>query len=168
MVAVRNPVGSWAAPVTLGAADMADRHPDIAFGKSGDLVVAWESKGLQSSGMNLSVRAAVSTDGTTFSLPVILGADSQTMSQHVRLGADPDGAVRAVWFDSRSADWRWRVMTAVYQKDIGWSAGALLNGRGNNTWPSTSGGVIVFASTRNAARMQRDPTQQVFVLPAPQ
>ena len=43
--------------------------------------------------------------------------------------------------------------------------GKLLDGPGINTWPATAGGVIVFASTRNAQRLQRDPTQQVFVLP---
>jgi hypothetical protein len=88
------------------------------------------------------------------------------MSQRPRLGVDGNGAVRAVWYDSRSADWRWRVMTAVYESRQGWDAGTLLNGPGINTWPATAGGVIAFASTRNAARLQRDPTQQIFVLPA--
>jgi hypothetical protein len=53
----------------------------------------------------------------------------------------------------------------VYRAGPGWDEGRLVNGRGNNTWPVTSGGAIVFASTRNAARLQRDATQQVFVLP---
>ena len=79
---------------------------------------------------------------------------------------DADGSVRVVWFDSRSADWRWRVMTAVYKKPAGWDAGTLLKGSGINTWPVTSGGVIAFASTRNATRLQRDQTQQVFLLSA--
>ncbi len=116
--------------------------------------------------MNLSVRAAVSTDGgATFAAPVVLAPDDDAMCQRPRLGLDADGSVRAVWYDSRSADWRWRVMTAVYQKDGGWNAGTLLNSRGINTWPATSGGAIVFASTRNATRLQRDSTQQVFLLP---
>jgi hypothetical protein len=165
MVAVRDRTGTWAAPVTLGAADMADRHPDITFNGQGDLIVAWESKGLQASGKNLSVHAAVSSNGgATFSPSTVLAQDAQTMSQHVRLGIDSDGAARAVWFDSRSADWRWRVMTATYGSDTGWSAGDLLDGRGNNIWPVTSGDAILFASTRNATRLQRDPTQQIFML----
>ena len=82
-----------------------------------------------------------------------------------RLGVDADGAVRAVWHDSRSADWRWRVMTSVWRDASGWDAGQMINGRGINTWPVTANGAIVFASTRNATRLQRDPTQQVFLLP---
>jgi hypothetical protein len=151
--------------MSLGAADMADRHPDVGFGAKGELVVAWESKTLAPAGRNLSVLAAVSSDGgATFSAPATLAPDPLTMSERPRLGMDKDGAVRAVWYDSRSADWRWRVMTAVYRKDAGWDPGTLINGRGVNTWPATSGGAITFASTRNAARLQRDPTQQVFLL----
>nr|WP_263358149.1 CehA/McbA family metallohydrolase [Acidicapsa ligni] len=165
MVAVRNPSNTWAAPVSLGAEDMADRHPDVAFSGAGDLIVTWESKALEPSGKNLSVRAAVSTDdGLTFAPPTVLAEDAQTMSQHARLGLNLDGSVRAVWFDSRSVDWRWRVMTAVYHKDTGWSTGSLLNGGGNNTWPATAGGAIVFGSTRNAVRLQRDITQQIYLI----
>jgi hypothetical protein len=104
--------------------------------------------------------------GATFSAPAVLAAEPTTMSQRPRLGVDADGSVRVVWFDSRSADWRWRVMTAVYKKSGGWDAGTLLKGSGINTWPVTSGGVIAFASTRNATRLQRDQTQQVFLLSA--
>jgi hypothetical protein len=177
---MRNARDDWAAPLTLGATDLADRHPDVTFGGASGatgttapnalanvLIVAWESKALRASGADLSVRAAVSTDGgATFAAPVVLAADAQTMSERPRLGIDKDGAVRAVWYDSRSTDWRWRVMTAVYRKDEGRDAGTLLNGRGTNTWPATAGGVIAFASTRNATRLQRDPTQQVFLLTA--
>ena len=165
-VAVRDAGGTWATPVGLGAADMADRHPDVAFGAEGELVVVWESKALAPAGRNLSVLAATSTDsGTTFTSPAALAPDALTMSERPRLGVDRDGAVRAVWYDSRSADWRWRVMTALHRAGAGWDEGRLINGRGVNTWPATSGGAIVFASTRNAARLQRDATQQVFVLP---
>ena len=59
----------------------------------------------------------------------------------------------------------WRVMTARLG-DAGWSAGDLLTGKGNNTWPATAGDSIVFASTRNAKRLQRDRTQDIFVLRA--
>jgi hypothetical protein len=166
-VAVRGTTGAWATPVNLGATDRADRHPDAVFGGNGDLVVAWESKELAPAGKNIAVLAAVSGDsGATFSAPAVLAAEPTTMSQRPRLGVDKDGTVRVVWYDSRSADWRWRVMTAVYKKNAGWDAGTLLKGPGINTWPVTSGGVIAFASTRNATRLQRDQTQQVFVLPA--
>jgi hypothetical protein len=165
-VAVRGATGTWGAPVSLGAADMADRHPDVAFGGNGGLVVVWESKTLEAAGANLSVQSAVSTDGgASFSAPVVVGPEPKTMSERPRLGVDKDGSVRAVWYDSRSADWRWRVMTAVYGQN-GWDAGTLLNGHGINTWPVTSGGVIAFASTRNSAHLQRDPTQQVYLLTA--
>jgi hypothetical protein len=87
------------------------------------------------------------------------------MSQRPRLGVGGDGAMRAVWYDARSADRRWRVMTAVYRKTKGWDTGTLLNGRGINMWPATAGGFVAFASTRNATRLQRDGTQQIFLLP---
>jgi hypothetical protein len=70
MIVARNATGAWLAPAKLGAADLANRYPDAQFSSTGDLVVAWESKGLRSSGAKLSVRAAVSADGgATFSLP---------------------------------------------------------------------------------------------------
>jgi hypothetical protein len=165
MAAVRAIDGAWRAVDSMGAADAADRHPDAAFGRRGELVVAWESKGLAPAGRNLAVMAAVAREGAAFGAPVALGLDAKAMSQRARLGVDADGAVRAVWYDSRSTDWRWRVMTARLG-DTGWSAGALSPGKGNNTWPATSGGSIVFASTRNAKRMQRDRTQDIFVLRA--
>jgi hypothetical protein len=86
------------------------------------------------------------------------------MSQYPRLGVDADGRVRAVWYDSRAADWRWRVMTARLEAD-GWDAGTLLVSPGINTWPATSGGVLVFSSTRRATRLQRDRTQQIYAVP---
>jgi hypothetical protein len=163
-VAVRAGRG-WGAPVSFGADDMADRHVDIAYGGDGRLVAVWESKTLAPAGRNLAILAAVLNDGgTQFSAPAILGPDPQAMGEQPRLGLDPDGHVRAVWYDSRSADWRWRVMTSVF-RGSGWDAGMLLDGPGINTWPATAGGAIVFASTRNAKRLQRDPTQQVFLIP---
>jgi hypothetical protein len=87
------------------------------------------------------------------------------MAERVRLGVDPDGGVRAVWHHTGSADWRWRVGTAGLEAD-GWGHVELLRGRGNNTWPATDGGAIAFASTRNATRLQRDRTQEIFLLPS--
>jgi len=68
------------------------------------------------------------------------------------------------WADSRSADWRWRIGTARQSVDAGWSGAELLLSKGNNGWPALDGGVLVFASTRNAMRLQRDPTQQIMAL----
>ena len=154
-------------PIGLGATDMADRHPDVEFGKGGELVIVWESKLLTPAGRNISVLAAVSADGgATFAAPVTLGPGPNAMSERPRLGLDADGSVRAVWYDSRSADWRWRVMTSVFHNSV-WDAGRLINAPGINTWPATSGGAISFASMRNAKRLQRDLTQQIFLLARP-
>ena len=67
---------------------------------------------------------------------------------------------------SFSPDWRWRVMTAVLGGDA-WSAGTLLTGRGNNTWPALHAGQLAFASTRRAQRLQRDPSQDIYLRPLP-
>ncbi len=84
------------------------------------------------------------------------------MSQRARLSLDPDGAVRAVWYDTRSSDWRWKVFTARY--DAGWTPPRQLTTLGNGTFPSLGGGFVVFTSDRAATRTQRDPTQQVYLL----
>lgn len=156
---------AWTAPVSIGADDMADRHPSIAWAGN-TLVAAWDSKELRSSGANLAVLAASSTDGgQTWSTPAAIAPVEQGQSQYPRLGRD--GAdVRAVWYDSRAADWRWRVMTAKFSGG-GWSGQKMIMSRGVNTWPATDAGVIVFSSTRNAKRLQRDRTQQIFTVAAP-
>jgi hypothetical protein len=155
----------WSPIRTLGDPAMTDRHPALAFAADGTLVAAWDRKELKASGANLSVQAARSADGgANFDAPQTLAPDAQAMSQYPRLGVDADGRVRAVWYDSRAADWRWRVMTARLEAG-GWDAGTLLVSPGINTWPATGGGVLVFSSTRRAARLQRDRTQQIFVVP---
>ena len=58
-------------------------------------------------------------------------------------------------------------MTSALGADQQWGPATMLMAKGLNGWPATSGGAIVMASTRNALRLQRDLTQQVFVLPAP-
>jgi hypothetical protein len=164
-VAVRDPSEGWREPAKLGDPVAANRHPDLAFDSDGDLVVAWETKGLSPAGKNLSIVTTTSTDGGKnfwdYDTP---SPDLLTMSERPRLGRDAQGAVRIVWYDSRSADWRWRVMTSLWDPTRGWLATKTLDGRGNNTWPATSGGAIVFASTRAATRLQRDPTQGVYWL----
>ena len=162
------PAGSsaWSAPVSIGSDELADRHPAIAYDASNRLVAAWDSKELRSSGANLAVLSSVSTDsGVTWTEPTAIAAVEHGMSQYPKLGRDGDG-VRAVWYDSRALDWRWRVMTAKFTGSV-WTDARLIMSLGINTWPATDGGAIAFASTRNALRMQRDRTQQVFVLAAP-
>lgn len=157
--------GAWSGPVSLGADDRADRHPTLSFTRSGRLVAAWDSKALQSSGANLEVLSAWSADGGLhWTAPLALAADAAAMSQWPRLGRGSDGEAQLVWYDSRSADWRWRVMTATLGANGAWSAGHMLPGKGNNTWPALDAGVLVFAGTRNAQRLQRDHTQQIFYL----
>jgi hypothetical protein len=163
LVATRGAAG-WSAPVALGAVERADRHPSVAFSARGTLIAAWDSKELRASGANLAVLWAHSTDGgATWSAPAAIADAPAAMSQFPRLGNGPNGNVRAVWYDSRSADWRWRVMTALFARDRFGDARLILS-RGNNSWPATSGGAIAFASTRNARRVQRDRTQQIYVL----
>lgn len=154
----------WSAPVSLGADDKADRHPGLVFTSAGRLVAAWDSKSLQSSGANLAVLSAWSDDGgASWTAPAAVAADSAAMSQWPRLGRGAGGAAQLAWYDSRSADWRWRIMTATLGEG-GWSPGTVLPSPGNNTWPALDGGALVFASTRNAQRLQRDRTQQIFYL----
>lgn len=158
--------GDWSAPASLGADDLSDRHPGLAYAADGTLVAAWDSRELRAAGANLAVLAAVSHDsGASWSAAEPIAAEPNAMSQYVRLGRDGD-AVRAVWYDSRSADWRWRVMTATFAGDA-WKDAKLIPSPGVNTWPATDGGQIIFASTRKAARQQRDRTQQIFLLKAP-
>ena len=164
----RAATGAWSEAVALGADDHADRHPALAFAGDGRLVCAWDQKTLAASGANLAIRAAVSTDGgASFTrFEAALGGDAGAFGQYPRLATDPDGRVRVAWYDNRSPDWRWRVMTAVLGGDA-WSAGTLLTGRGNNTWPALHAGQLAFASTRRAQRLQRDPSQDIYLRPLP-
>lgn len=157
--------GDWSEAASLGADDRADRHAALAYASDGSLICVWDSKTLDAAGANLSIRHARSTDdGASFlTAETLLGGAEQAFSQYPRLGIDADGRVRAVWTDNRSADWRWKTMTAVFDPAQGWSAGTLLTGPGNNTWAATAGGELLFASSRHAQRLQRDPTQQVFL-----
>lgn len=153
----------WSAPQMIGAADAADRHAAVAYDRDGALALAWDSKPLRSSGANLTVLSSRTLDGTTFSAPAAIAAAELGHAQYPQFGTDRDGRLRAVWYDSRSEDWRWRIMTAVLD-GAAWTDAKLIHSRGNNSWPSTAGGAIAFASTRNAARLQRDRSQDVVVL----
>ena len=148
----------------LGAADAADRHPDVIVDGTGAAHVVWDSKAQRSSGANLHLRAATrSPTAPTFGAVLPVAEQPASSSRQPRLGLDGDGRAQLSWFDSRSADWRWRVMHAAFDGSS-WTAPRLINGRGINTWPVPAGPYLVFASTRHARRMQRDRTQQVFVV----
>ncbi|MDD3763935.1 MAG: CehA/McbA family metallohydrolase [Nevskiales bacterium] len=163
---VRASGGEWSAATILGANDAADRHPHAAFDAAGNLVVAWDSKALRSSGADLAALASHADAALTrFSAPAPIDLGSAGQGQYPQLAADPDGRVRAVWYDSRAADWRWRVMTAVFDGER-WSDAQLIPGPGNNTWPALARGQVLFASTRDAVRPQRDPTQRIYWIDA--
>jgi hypothetical protein len=167
LAAVRTSSGrSWGAPVQVSAVtDRADRHPGLAVAADGTFVAIWESGALQSSGANLELRSSRSTDGgTTWTAFEQVARAPQAMSQRAVLSRDPGGAVRAVWYDSRAADWRWKVLTATFAAGTGWSAPQQVTRPGNSTWPAMDRGVVVFTSDRAAVRRQRDRTQQVYAI----
>ncbi|GHH76930.1 hypothetical protein GCM10018793_23960 [Streptomyces sulfonofaciens] len=167
LAAVRTaPDRDWSAPVQVSAVtDRADRHPDVAVDETGAFVAIWESGALQSSGANLQLRASRSTDGGAAWAPFEQVAPAPAaMSQRAVLSRDPHGPLRAVWYDSRSADWRWKVYTATRDTASGWSQAKQVTTRGNCTWPALDQGTAVFTSDRAARRAQRDRTHQVYVL----
>jgi hypothetical protein len=142
----------------------ADEHPSVTADSSGALHVAWDARPLKSSGVDPVVRAARSDDaGGTWSASVPVGEVAGAMSHRPDLALDPDGTVRAVWYDTRSADWRWQVATATLGAG-GWSPARLVTSAGNSTWPALADGVVVFTSDRSARRVQRDLTQEVHAL----
>lgn len=155
--------GTWGPAVRVSVSTTSsDRHPSVTTDSAGGLVVAWDSGALQSSGANLAVRASRSADGgLTWTPSAQVAFDPDAMSQRPRLSRDPDGTVRAVWFDSRSADWRWKLLTATFDPRAGWSDGSALTVAGNATYPAAAAGFVVFTGDRNALS-QRDGTQQVF------
>jgi predicted metal-dependent phosphoesterase TrpH len=153
-----------AAPEFLGAGDAADRHPDVLVDADARAHVVWTSKPLSSSGVNLRLlaasRDAAASAFTTAQAVAELAASS---ARAPRLGRDERGAARLAWFDSRSADWRWRVMSAGFD-DGAWRDLRLHASRGINTWPVPAGPFLLFSTTRHAQRLQRDRTQQLYLL----
>ncbi|AWS43538.1 hypothetical protein DKM19_21305 [Streptosporangium sp. 'caverna'] len=160
---------NWTEPVQVSAAtDAADRHPSVTTDHDGTFVVMWETKALKSSGANLSLRASRSADGgRTWSPSEPVGLNPDAMSQRPRLSQDPDNSVRAVWYDTRSADWRWKVFTSRLDRRSGWTPPVQLTTLGNGTFPSIGHGFVVFTSDRAATRTQRDGTQQIYLIPTP-
>src|SRR5262249_11341963 len=104
----------WQAPGRVSANDHAsDRHPSVGADAEGHLTVAWDTRELRSSGVNLSLRASTSVDGAVWAAPVSVGLEAAAMSQRPQLDIDRRGTLRAVWYDSRSTDWRWQVFSAT-------------------------------------------------------
>ncbi len=160
-IAVRSP---GQAIEFLGAADAADRHVDVLVDNDGRTHLVWTAKPLQAAGANLSLQAAVRASGAeAFAPPQPVGAYAASSARSPRLGLDADGHAQLAWFDSRSADWRWRVMTAAFDNGA-WDAPRLHAGRGVSSWPVPAGPFGAFATTRHAQRLQRDRTQQVYVI----
>ncbi|MFD0736429.1 CehA/McbA family metallohydrolase [Planotetraspora mira] len=167
VASVRDAKGrDWTTPVQVSAAtDTADRHPAIARDRDGAFVIMWETKKLQSSGANLSLRACRSADGgRTWSASEPVGLNPDAISQRPSLSQGSDGSVHAVWYDTRSADWRWKLFTSRLDRTRGWTAPVQLSTLGNGTFPSAGDGFVVFTSDRRATRTQRDGTQQIFLL----
>ncbi|MES0872646.1 CehA/McbA family metallohydrolase [Sinimarinibacterium thermocellulolyticum] len=148
----------------LGAADAADRHVDVIVDGLGRAHAVWTSKPLAAAGANLRVLAAVRAAGAaSFAAPQAVDEFAASSARAPRLGLAADGAARLAWFDSRSSDWRWRVMSARFEQGA-WRDVRLYGGRGVNTWPVPAGAFLAFATTRHAERVQRDRTQQIYVL----
>jgi hypothetical protein len=161
-VARRGSDSTWSQPVDASTSPaLADRHPALAFAGDGSLVAAWDAKPLQSSGANPALRWARSRDGgATFGPAASFAQDPDAMSEQPSLATGADGVVRAVWYDSRSADWRWSVWSSSLTPD-GWSAPMRITGPGNATYPAVAGDTVVFTTDRNA-RPQRDATEDVY------
>lgn len=165
LAAVRTSSGAWSAPVPVSRSPTtADEHPDVAVDRDGVLHAVWDSRVLKSSGVDPAVRASRSSDGgRSWSVSVPVGFAAQAFSHRPRVGVDPDGAVRALWYDNRAHDWRWRLATATLGR-TGWSNARLLTSNGSSTWPALSAGMAVFTSDRGARRVQRDITSEVYAL----
>jgi hypothetical protein len=163
MVATRRTT-SWTAPVRVAPrADRAGCHPSVAAGEDGVVVCAWDSRPLSSSSVNARILTATSQDGgASWAAPAEVDAAPDFYAQRPRLAADRDGATRVVWYDSRSADWRWQVRTARLVNGS-WSPGGPVLAAGNNTWPAVDRGTVV-ATTDRGARIQRDRTQRIALV----
>lgn len=162
--------GLWDAGVTLGGTDRESRHPAVTF-QQGKPVVAWVSRGIgQSGSVNQTVLAADrncsdATGKTVWCAPVVLGNTGPDggSGYFVRMGRNAGGQAVAVWYDSRSADWRFKLGQTTLDAQRKWGEFRLLAAPGNNTWPAVSDGFMAFVSSRNAQRLQRDKTHEVFV-----
>ncbi|WP_029921172.1 InlB B-repeat-containing protein [Nevskia soli] len=158
----------WTTPAYLGAHDHADRHPTLAYAGDGSLVAAWDTKILQPAGVFTSIlSASQATAGASWSAPQAVALDANSGAEFPRLGLDGAGNVVLVRQDTRSADWRWRLVATHRLADGSWAAPTVIPGKGNNLWPVLSGGTLVFVSSRDAQRLQRDRTQEIYSMTVP-
>ncbi len=161
-VASRLPTSRWTPPKNVSRDRFrADRHPSIAYGGASDLFAAWDSKELRESGVNAALRVAHTVAGAWVP-PTALAFDAAAMSTRPQLTRVGD-AVRAVWQDTRSADWRWSVWTSLLSP-AGATEARRVTGPGNSLMPAIDGVAVSFTSDRHAARTQRDQTQGAFVV----
>ncbi len=163
----------WGSGKTLGATTQESRHPSIGFSKQG-AVVTWVGRSIDSpAGVNLAVFSSLRQCKNGASVidwctPTVLGNTGQSASgQYPRVGTNSRGQAVASWYDSRSADWRFKVAYAVLGDDNSWSSANLILAQGNNTWPALSKGWVSFTSSRNARRLQRDKTHEIFLIKLP-
>ncbi|MEY1661615.1 CehA/McbA family metallohydrolase [Isoalcanivorax beigongshangi] len=158
----RTTEGDWQPILSVGADDAADQHPSLAYSGAGDLLLAWNHKPLKSSGASFRVATARIQGDAIQLLPPL--DDHPAPQQRPRLGAAEDGSPQLVWYHGGADDWRWKLASSRWQ-DGEWSAARWHDGPGNNSWPVVAGNDTVFVSSRDARRLQRDPTHQIMVMP---
>lgn len=154
--------GAWQLLPPVGDALQADRFPDIAWDATGALHALWEGQNLSQSGTTSRIEGS-RWNGDGWAQVAVLAAGDDFSAQRPRLARAEDGGLRAAWFDGRAEDWRWGVATARFT-GAGWQEDGLIPAPGINTWPALAETALVFAATRNVRRMQRDMTQQIFVI----
>lgn len=157
------PQAAWEALPGTGVSVQADRFPDLAWDALGRLHLVWEAQDLSPAGTASRVLAAHSVDaGMQWSAAQQIGGSEGFSAQRPRLGVRDDGIVAATWMDASADDWRWRIAQTTF---IGpqWRDAEVSSAPGNSSWPVPAANQLVFASTRNARRLQRDSTQQILL-----
>ena len=154
---------TWSNPIRVIAGnDQAACHPAIGAAADGTLVCAWDSRRCESSGVNARIRAAISHDsGKTWSAPVDIDPSPDYYAQRPRVAASTRGAHQIVWYDSRSADWRWQIRSATLRSGD-WRPDGSVLAAGACTWPAVDSGIVVATSDRGA-RPQRDRTHRIVL-----
>lgn len=153
----------WQRGPSVAIAESAQRFPALVHDNTGALHLAWERQALSSSGTTAFVQATrLAPEASAWQSAQDVAGSERFSAQRPVLGLGADGAPALAWADAASDDWRWRIGRADYD-GARWGAARSIDGRGNNTWPALAGGQLVFASTRNARRLQRDATQQIFL-----
>lgn len=153
----------WQRGPVAAVAQAAQRFPAVVHDNAGMLHLAWERQALSDSGTTAYVQATRLAPGAGEWQPAQDVAGSEAYSaQRPALGLASDGAPMLAWMDAGAEDWRWRIGRADFD-GARWAVVRAIDARGNNTWPAVAEGQLVFAGTRNARRLQRDATQQIFL-----